>query len=269
MTTYTTSLRFVQPTIGGGAGTWASQLNSDFALIEASITGDNGYAGGSGGISIAALTAYTLTANSGAADQARQLLYPFVGALSAGCTVTIPASVKIGWVLNATTGGFNVILTTGSGTTLTVLPGGWVFFYCDGTNVTSPAFTYSSLKAATFTATTSMAAPTFAATTNMTAPVFTAATSMGSPTFAASVDMTAPVFTAATSGVMPALTANTVSQINSTNGLKLAGASDKLAFFGGTPAVKATVPGAKGGNAALTSLMTALVGLGLVTDTTT
>lgn len=43
----------------------------------------------------------------------------------------------------------------------------------------------------------------------------------------------------------------------------------KIGFFNGTPAVKPTVSGAKGGNAALDSLMTALSGLGLVTDSTT
>ena len=44
--------------------------------------------------------------------------------------------------------------------------------------------------------------------------------------------------------------------------------ASKVAFFGGTPVVKPTVTGSKGANAALTSLMTALVALGLVIDTT-
>jgi len=42
----------------------------------------------------------------------------------------------------------------------------------------------------------------------------------------------------------------------------------KLGFFGTTPAAKPTVTGAKGGNAALTSLCTQLAALGLITDTT-
>jgi len=42
-----------------------------------------------------------------------------------------------------------------------------------------------------------------------------------------------------------------------------------IAFFGGTGSLKPTVTGAKGSNAALGSLMTALAGLGLVTDSTT
>lgn len=45
--------------------------------------------------------------------------------------------------------------------------------------------------------------------------------------------------------------------------------TDKIGFYGvATPVVKPTVTGSKGANAALTSLMTALVALGLVTDTT-
>lgn len=42
-----------------------------------------------------------------------------------------------------------------------------------------------------------------------------------------------------------------------------------LGFFGTAPIVKPTVTGAKGGNAALTSLLTQLAALGLITDSTT
>lgn len=42
-----------------------------------------------------------------------------------------------------------------------------------------------------------------------------------------------------------------------------------LGFFGTAPIAKPTVTGAKGGNAALTSLLTQLAALGLVTDSTT
>lgn len=45
--------------------------------------------------------------------------------------------------------------------------------------------------------------------------------------------------------------------------------TQKLAFYNSTPIVKPTVSGAKGSNAALGSLMTALANLGLVVDSTT
>lgn len=49
----------------------------------------------------------------------------------------------------------------------------------------------------------------------------------------------------------------------------LAHRGTKAGFFNTAPAAKPTVNGSKGANAALTSLMTALAGLGLVTDSTT
>ena len=44
---------------------------------------------------------------------------------------------------------------------------------------------------------------------------------------------------------------------------------DRYGFFGATPVAKPTVTGAKGGNAALTSLLTQLASLGLITDSST
>lgn len=47
------------------------------------------------------------------------------------------------------------------------------------------------------------------------------------------------------------------------------GSAAQISYFGGTLATKQTVTGSKGANAALTSLMTALVAYGFVTDSTT
>lgn len=49
----------------------------------------------------------------------------------------------------------------------------------------------------------------------------------------------------------------------------LDGAANQIGFFGATPTGRPTVTGAKGGNAALASLLTALASLGLITDSTT
>lgn len=48
----------------------------------------------------------------------------------------------------------------------------------------------------------------------------------------------------------------------------MASASDKIGFHGSAPVAKQTVTGSRGGNAALTSLMTALANLGLVVNST-
>jgi hypothetical protein len=139
---YTTSLRLQMQGTGNNLNTWGAIADAQYQLIEAAITGDNGYAGGTGtGISIDGLTSYALTVAQGAADQARHALYPFTGTLSAPCTVTIPAVVRIGWATNATSGNNNVILqASANGGHLTLPPGGgWTLFYCDGVNVTAPA----------------------------------------------------------------------------------------------------------------------------------
>jgi hypothetical protein len=47
------------------------------------------------------------------------------------------------------------------------------------------------------------------------------------------------------------------------------GSAVQLGFYGATPVSKPTITGAKGGNAALTSLLTALANEGLITDSTT
>jgi hypothetical protein len=56
---------------------------------------------------------------------------------------------------------------------------------------------------------------------------------------------------------------------NGSTGIIVAKTGSKLSFFQGTPVVKPTVTGAKASNAAVASLMAALSGLGLVTDSTT
>jgi hypothetical protein len=45
--------------------------------------------------------------------------------------------------------------------------------------------------------------------------------------------------------------------------------TNRIGFFAATPAIKQTVTGSRGGNAALASLLTALATLGLITDSTT
>jgi hypothetical protein len=54
-----------------------------------------------------------------------------------------------------------------------------------------------------------------------------------------------------------------------TGGVDLGQSGDRIGFFGTTPVEKQTVSGSKGANAALTSLIAALVAHGLITDTTT
>ncbi len=137
MTTYTTDLRFPIMTPGDPSvtNTWGTILNSFIQVLETAVTGASA-------ISLAGLTSYTLTVANNAPDQARQAVYNFTGALTAACTVTMPQVPKTGFVWNQTTGGQNVVMTTGAtgGENLTVPPGYMMIFVCDGTNVVGPQF---------------------------------------------------------------------------------------------------------------------------------
>ena len=67
-------------------------------------------------------------------------------------------------------------------------------------------------------------------------------------------------------GGVPALQMQ-AAQTTITNSLSLTGSG--IGFFGTSPTTKPTVTGSRGGNAALTSLLTALATLGLITNSTT
>jgi hypothetical protein len=130
-TAYTTSLRLAEPTPGDPLvkNAWGTIENTNWTLIESAVTGTIS-------INIAGLTAYTLTVGNGAADQSRPYIQVFTGALAADCTVTIPNVARYAIAINATTGGKNVILTTGSGTTASIPPTQfWYNYWCGGTNV--------------------------------------------------------------------------------------------------------------------------------------
>jgi hypothetical protein len=132
MTVFTPSLRLSEPVPGDPAvkNAWGTILNENMTLVEAAILG-------TASVSIAGLTTYSLTTANGAPDQARPFIQSYTGALTGDCTVTIPNEPKIGWAQNSTTGGFNVILTAGAGTTATIPPDSKFYWYkADGaTNV--------------------------------------------------------------------------------------------------------------------------------------
>jgi microcystin-dependent protein len=110
---------------------WGTVLDQTIAAVESAITGMTP-------IAIGGLSTYTLTVANNVPDQSRQQVYRFTGALTGVCTVTMPAVAKVGYVSNETTGNQSVVLTTGSGAALSVPPGAYIYYFCDGTNVTSP-----------------------------------------------------------------------------------------------------------------------------------
>ena len=128
-TTWTTSLRFTQPAVNDPStqNLWGGFLNTDAQLIDSSIAGT----------AVATITSstYTLSANNGAADQSRPYALFLQGSAGGTCTVSIQPVTKFGLVVNQSNS--TCILTTGSGSTLTLPGGASVFtpYWCDGTNV--------------------------------------------------------------------------------------------------------------------------------------
>jgi hypothetical protein len=141
MGTPTATVRATKPTVGGDIGLWMNEQNAGFDAFDAAINQQ-------ATINIPDANV-VLTADGSAADNARQQHYVFTGALTANRTVTLPACQKRGYAADNTSGGHSVILTTGSGTTLTLLKGGVdTYFNCDGTNVTQPVVAAGTFSAA-------------------------------------------------------------------------------------------------------------------------
>lgn len=108
--TYSPSFRTELPATGDQNNTWAATFDNNWNVpIEQGI---------SGVVSVALPDAdYTLTTANAAADQARMAVIVFTGALTAQRTITAPAVPKLYILRNNTTGGKNLFLRTGSGTT--------------------------------------------------------------------------------------------------------------------------------------------------------
>lgn len=126
--TYTSRLRLVKPATGELTNTWGDIFNQQFSdLIDAAIAGY---------LSIALSDLdITLTASNGASDQSRNMLLRFTGALTAARNVIVPATNKLYFIENATTGGFALTVKTVAGTGVAVPAGYKAVVACDGTNV--------------------------------------------------------------------------------------------------------------------------------------
>jgi hypothetical protein len=125
--TYSTSLRIQLIGTGDQPGVWGTTTNNNLGqLIEEAITGV-------GAITLSG-TSYTLSAFNGIVDESRNAVLSFTGSLSAACTVVAPAVPKVYIVKNGTSGGQNVIMSVGSGSTVSIPNGQTYTVYTDGTD---------------------------------------------------------------------------------------------------------------------------------------
>lgn len=81
-------------------------------------------------IDITGLTTYTLTGSG-----LNRIVYNFNGALTADCTIIVPATVQQYWITNGTTGLFDIIVKTAAGLGVTLVQDSRIIAYCDGVDV--------------------------------------------------------------------------------------------------------------------------------------
>ena len=120
-TAYTSQLRLALPATGEDAGTWGTIVNQNItAMLEQAITG-------AAAVVMPSDADYTLTANSGASDQARCIVLYVTSSvtLTAQRAIIVPTGTgKPYMVFNNTTGGQNIVIkTSGGSTTAPILQG--------------------------------------------------------------------------------------------------------------------------------------------------
>ena len=137
---YTPSLRFVEPVTGELVGTWGDTMVQGFiSLADASIAG-------TAAVSMSDAN-YTLTVADGATDEARKMFVVLTGSLTAQRNVVCPSVSKLYFVANNTTGGQSIVFKTNAGTGITVPNGEAMVLYCNGTNVVNAITYFASLDA--------------------------------------------------------------------------------------------------------------------------
>lgn len=125
--TYTQNNKMEKPGVGEQAGgSWGATTNINFDLIDTAIDGFSAVA--------ISGTTHALNIPDATAAIGRNKVLSFTGALTAANTVTIsPNTVeKLYFLQNNTTGGQNVIIAQGSGSTVTIKPGYSSIVYLDG-----------------------------------------------------------------------------------------------------------------------------------------
>jgi hypothetical protein len=125
MSTYSTTLRLELIGAGEQDGTWGDTTNNNLGdLVEAAITNvvDIPFADAT----------YTLSANNGLPDEARNAVLNLIGTNSTAQNLIAPAVEKTYTVKNAT--GATVTIKTSGGTGVAILTGTTQIVWCDGTD---------------------------------------------------------------------------------------------------------------------------------------
>jgi len=130
--TFVNDLRLNELGTGDGSGTWGNTTNTNLELIGEALSF------GTEAITTNANT-HTSTIADGSTDPARSMYIKYTGALDSDCTITIAPNTisRVHFIENATTdsgssGPYNIIISQGSGSNVTIANGKVSAVYLDG-----------------------------------------------------------------------------------------------------------------------------------------
>ena len=127
MSTYVNDLRLEEIGTGERSGTWGTATNTNLELISEAL----GF--GTEAITTNADT-HTTTVADGATDPGRAIFFKYTGTLDSACTITIAPNTmsRLHFIENGTSGSQNIIISQGSGASITIPPGDVKAVYLDG-----------------------------------------------------------------------------------------------------------------------------------------
>jgi hypothetical protein len=242
---YTTSLRLTLPATGELSGQWGTTVNTGITeLVDSAVAGTTTIStwGGAG-------VPYTLSNNSGTADEARRMFIVATGTPGEAKNVICPAVSKFYVFRNDTTGGFALTLKTSGGMGIAVPAGQYKFLYCDGTNVvdafnSAGALTLSGALSVGGTSTLSALTASTALALNASKEVVSVTnTGSGNNVLATSPTLVTPVLGAATATSVNGLTvSSTTGTLTLANGSTLATSGANSLTMTTTGATNVTFP---------------------------
>ena len=127
MATYVNDLRLKEIATGDESGTWGTSTNTNLELIA------EAFSFGTEAITDNADN-HTTTIADGSTDPGRSIFLKYTGTLDSACTITIgPNTVsKLWFIENGTSGSQNIIISQGSGASITIPNGHVKAIYSDG-----------------------------------------------------------------------------------------------------------------------------------------
>jgi hypothetical protein len=123
----TSSLRLRDQETGGNDGQWGTYTDTNFALVEESVSGVLSK-------SVAGSADVTLTSTNFTSDESRHAVLELTGALTGNINVIIPNVQKTYFLYNNTSGSYTLSIKTSSGTAVQIPQGSKEYVYCDGGN---------------------------------------------------------------------------------------------------------------------------------------